>query len=103
MDKKFAHIVYFWLRKDLSQEERQRFEDSVRSLETIDTLDYYHLGVPASTDRPVIDRSYDFNLLCLFKNKADHDAYQVDLIHDRFRDDCSHLWEKVVIYDSVEP
>jgi hypothetical protein len=102
MDKRFVHIVNFWLRKDLSKEERQQFEAGVRSLGTISTLDFFHLGVPASTNREVIDRSYDYCLICIFKNKADHDVYQVDPVHDKFRETCSPLWDKVLIYDSEE-
>lgn len=100
MDKRFTHIVNFWLKKDLTDQERRTFEDSVRSLGTIATVDVFHLGIPASTDRPVIDRSYDFCMVCMFRSRADHDAYQVDPIHDLFRDVCSSLWERIVIYDS---
>ncbi|GAA4312162.1 Dabb family protein [Compostibacter hankyongensis] len=101
MDKQFAHVVNFWLREGLSTAERQQFEAGVRSLGTIGTIARFHIGTPASTDREVIDRSYDYCLLCLFKNQEDHDAYQVDPVHDRFRETCSPFWEKVVIYDSV--
>lgn len=100
MNKQFVHVVNFWLRKDLTPEERQLFETSVLALGAIDNLVLFHVGKPASTDRPVIDRSYNYNLVCVFKNKADHDAYQIDAIHDTFRDTCTPLWEKVVIYDS---
>ena len=100
MSKRFTHVVNFWLKNDLTADQRKVFEGGVRSLGTISTVDVFHLGTPASTDRPVIDRSYDFCLVCMFKNKEDHDAYQVDPVHDVFRDTCSSLWEKVLIYDS---
>ncbi len=102
MEKRFVHVVNFWLRKDLNQDERMQFEQGVRSLGNISTVELFHLGTPADTDRPVIDRSYDYCLLCRFRNRADHDAYQEDPIHDEFRDTCSPLWEKVLIYDSEE-
>lgn len=102
MSKRFVHIVNFWLRKDLSPAEKQQFEAGVRALGTISTLDFFHLGTPASTNREVIDRSYDYSLVCMFKNKGDHDAYQIDPIHDKFRETCAPLWDKVLIYDSEE-
>jgi hypothetical protein len=102
MDTRFAHIVNFWLKKDLTADQRKTFEDHVRSLGTISTVDVFHLGTPASTDRPVIDRSYDFCMICVFRSRADHDAYQVDPVHDTFRDVCSSLWDRIVIYDSDE-
>ncbi len=100
MEKQFAHVVNFWLKKGLMPGDIQQFEKGVRSLGQIKTLKLFHLGKPADTDRPVIDRSYDYCLVCIFNDKAGHDAYQVDPIHDRFRVECSPYWEKVLIYDS---
>jgi hypothetical protein len=34
-----------------------------------------------------------------FDNLEDQEAYQNDPIHKEFIEDCSHLWEKVVVYD----
>lgn len=102
MDQQFVHIVNFWLRKDLTKAQRDQFESSVTSLGTIKPMVLFHLGRPASTDRPVIDRSYDYCLVCIFKNKEDHDAYQVHPVHDAFRENCTPLWDKVLIYDSVD-
>lgn len=100
MQKRFAHVVNFWLKKDLTDAQRKTFLKGVQSLGTIETVDVFHVGYPASTDRPVIDRSYDICLICMFADKAGHDAYQEDPIHDAFRDTCTPLWDKVLIYDS---
>jgi hypothetical protein len=97
----FVHTVYFWLRPDLTEAERQAFVAGARSLTTIDTVRHGWLGTPASTDRPVIDRSYSYGLVVAFDDKAGHDAYQDHPTHDRFRDACGRFWQKVVIYDSV--
>ena len=40
--------------------------------------------------------------LTIFATAADEQAYQVDSLHDDFRDNYAHLWSKVVIYDSIE-
>lgn len=95
-----VHAVYFWLKDDLSEADRRKFADGVRSLKTIPGSEGCHVGVPSSTDRPVIDRSYDYGLVVLFKDMAAHDAYQVHPVHDAFRVECSSLWKKVLIYDS---
>ena len=34
-----------------------------------------------------------------FDNIEDQEAYQNDPIHKKFIEDCSHLWEKVIVYD----
>jgi hypothetical protein len=100
MNTRFVHIVNFWLRKDLTPEEQRQFESSVLSLGTIKPMELFHLGSPAATDRAVIDRSYDYCLVCIFKNKEDHDAYQVHPVHDTFRETATPFWDKIVIYDS---
>jgi hypothetical protein len=97
----FVHQVYFWLKKPVTREVKAKFEDALRELVTIETIVGNHLGVPASTKRGVIDRSYSYSLLLTFKNKADQDIYQTHHKHLKFIDDCEELWEKVVVYDSV--
>lgn len=97
----FVHAVYFWLREDLSRAERERFVAGLRSLREIDGVVQGYIGVPAPTDRPVIDRTYSWSLVLVFANEADHDAYQTDPVHDKFRVECSPFWTIVRIYDSV--
>jgi hypothetical protein len=97
----FVHAVYFWLRENLTHAERERFIAGLRSLRGIDGVAQGYIGVPAMTDRPVIDRSYSWSLMLVFANEADHDAYQVDPVHDKFRAECSTYWTIVRIYDSV--
>lgn len=96
----FVHVVNFYLKKGLSPEEVSFFEAGVHTLGTVDTVTNFNVGKPANTDRPVIDRSYDYCLLTTFADKAGHDVYQIAPIHLEFIKNCAHLWEKVIIYDS---
>jgi hypothetical protein len=96
----FVHVVNFWLKKGLTQAEITQFENGVNSLGDIDDVMVFSVGKPANTDRPVIDKSYDYCLLTTFDDLAAHDRYQEDPIHLKFIDECKHLWEKVLIYDS---
>jgi len=97
----FVHSVFFWLKPDLTDQQRARFWETVRSLAAIESVKHCYVGTPASTDRPIIDRSYSCALTVIFDDDAGHDAYQVHPLHDRFRDECSAFWTKVLIYDSV--
>jgi hypothetical protein len=97
----FVHHVYFWLKEGLSAAEEEKFIGGLQSLTQIESLKLADIGVPAETDRPVIDRSYSYSWLNIFDSKADHDAYQEDPIHLKFVEDCASLWDRVVIYDSV--
>ncbi|MEN9361863.1 MAG: hypothetical protein RL095_3398 [Verrucomicrobiota bacterium] len=96
----FVHTVYFWLRRDLSAAELQRFSQSLDSLKSIPATGGTYTGRPASTARPVIDRTYDFALTCLFKDQAEHDAYQVHPTHLAFVEGCRELWMRVLVYDA---
>ena len=96
-----VHSVYFWLRPDLTSEEHARFVAGAQSLMGISSVRHSHLGTPADTDRPVIERSYSYGLILAFNDVAGHDEYQVDPIHERFRLECSPLWTRVLIFDFV--
>jgi hypothetical protein len=98
----FVHSVFFWLRDDLTGEERERFLRGVNSLTTISSVRYAWVGRPAPTDRPVIERSYSYSLTAVFDGEAEQDEYQVDPVHDDFREQCGDLWSRVLIYDSLE-
>ena len=96
----FVHVVNFYLKAGLSAEDIKKFEDGVNSLRTIESLVLFNVGKPASTDRPVIDRSYSYCELTVFNDEAGHDIYQKAPVHLAFVENCKHLWEKVVIFDS---
>ena len=96
----FVHHVFFWLQEGLSNEDVQKFEQGVKTLIAIDYMKIGDVGKPASTNRPIIDRSYSYSLLTAFENKQDHDRYQEDPIHLKFIDECKHLWTRVQIYDA---
>jgi hypothetical protein len=97
----FVHAVYFWLKDHLTEKDKTTFLAGATSLTTIPSVQHGYVGVPAPTNRPVIERSYSHALVVIFANEHDHDLYQADPIHDRFRENCAQFWQKVVIYDSV--
>ncbi len=96
----FVHAVYFWLKKDLSSDQKNQYVAGLRSLAKIPSVRQCYIGTPAATDRPIIDRSYSYALTVVFDDPAGHDNYQAHPIHDQFRDECGTFWDKVVIYDS---
>ena len=101
LGKLFVHHVYFWLKDPANQEARAKFEKAARELVTVETIVDYHIGVPAPTNREVIDTSYTYSILSTYKTKEDQDIYQTHPKHLKFIEECQDLWEKVVVYDSV--
>lgn len=96
----FVHVVNFYLKADLSAADIKTFEEGVKSLSAVETLVTFNVGKPAATDRPVIVKDYNYCLLTAFNDEAGHDTYQVHPVHLAFVENCKHLWEKVVIFDS---
>ncbi len=97
----FIHHVYFWLNNPDSKEDHAALLRGLKALSKVPSIQQFHIGVPAATDRGVIDTSYAFSWLVVFADKEAQDAYQVDPLHLHFIDTCKHLWQKVVVYDSV--
>jgi hypothetical protein len=98
----FIHHVYFWLKNPGSKEDREQLIEGLKKLSAVKTIKQFHIGRPADTSRGVIDNSYAVSWFLLFDNAADQDSYQVDPIHLKFVETCSHLWNKVIVYDSVD-
>jgi len=98
----FIHHVFFWLKNAGSKEDRAQLIDGLKKLSKVKTISQFHIGQPAATNREVIERSYTISWFVVFNNAADQDSYQTDPIHLKFVEECSHLWNKVVVHDSVD-
>jgi hypothetical protein len=102
MANMFVHHVYFWLKNPGSREDLAALITGLRKLSKVDTIRDFHIGRPADTNRDVIDTSYAVSWLLLFDTAGDQASYQTDPIHLQFVEECSPLWSKVVVYDSVD-
>ena len=99
---KLVHHVFFWLKNPESKEDLARLLTGLRTLTKIETVRGAHFGVPASTEkRDVVDNSYSASEMLFFDDLAGQKAYQDHPVHQKFVEDCSHLWEKVVVYDAI--
>jgi hypothetical protein len=99
---KLVHHVFFWLKNPSSQEDLARLLTGLKTLGQIETVRGTHFGVPASTEkRDVVDNSYSASEILFFDDTAGQKVYQDHPIHKKFVEDCSHLWERVVVYDAI--
>ena len=97
-----VHHVFFWLKNPSSKEDLAKLLEGLRTLKKIETIKMLHIGVPASTEkRDVVDNSYSASELMLFDDLAGQKTYQDHPIHQKFIENCSHLWEKVIVYDAI--
>jgi hypothetical protein len=98
-----AHHVFFWLNDPTSKTDRDKLIQGVQALGKIPQVKRIHVGVPASTEkRDVVDNSYSVSELLFFNSVEDQKIYQDHPLHQKFIQDHSMLWNKVVVYDSME-
>lgn len=99
---KLVHHVFFWLKNPDSKEDLAKLLAGLRTLTKIETVRGAHFGVPASTEkRDVVDNSYSASEILFFDDTAGQKTYQDHAIHKQFVADCSHLWQRVVVYDAI--
>ena len=98
----FIHHVYFWLKNSGNNDDKTRLIEGLKKLSKVKTIKNFYIGQPAATRREVIDSSYDVSWLLFFDNAADQDTYQTDPVHLKFVEECSALWTKVTVYDTID-
>lgn len=101
--KQLTHHVFFWLKNPHSKEDLNQLIEGLKTLGKIESIRKLHIGIPASTEkRDVVDSSFSVSELMFFDDVEGQNIYQVHPIHKKFIAECSHLWEKVIVYDSLD-
>ena len=96
------HSVYFWLAEPGSQAAVEVIQAGCHEhLAGIPGVLKLSVGVPAGTDRSVVDNSYGVALIVEFADAATQESYQIHPDHLRFIEACSRHWSKVVVYDTL--
>lgn len=100
--QQLIHNVYFWLKNPDSKEDLAALIAGLKTLKQVPYINALHVGVAANTEkRDVVDNSFHVFELMFFDDLKSQKAYQDHPIHHAFVEKCSHLWEKVVVHDSV--
>ena len=98
--KQVIHHVFFWLKDPSSKDNQAQLIAGLQTLKDIKTVQKLYIGTPAPTEnRDVVDNTYHASELIFFNNVENQKSYQNDPIHKKFVENCSHLWEKVIVYD----
>lgn len=95
-----SHHVLFWLKADTTSEQKSAFRKSLETLEKIDVVKFFHVGIPAPIERAVVDTTYTFSLLLAFDDLEGHNVYQNHPLHQAFLDEFRVHFDRVVIYDA---
>jgi hypothetical protein len=98
-----VHHVFFWLKNPSSTADRDKLVEGVKTLAKIETIQELHVGVVANTEkRDVVDTSWAVSELMFFNDVQGQATYQQHPVHLEFIKNYGHLWEKVIVYDTME-
>lgn len=98
----FVHTVYFWLQHPDNKTDRELFESSLKKfLKNSQYAKTKFIGSPMQSDREVVDDTYTYSLIVSFDSKEEQDLYQKEDAHLLFIKEASHVWSKVIVYDST--
>jgi hypothetical protein len=97
-----VHHVFFWLKDPASTRDRDQLVAGLRTLAGIPLIKELYVGILADTEkRDVVDASWQVSELMFFGDLQSQASYQQHPLHLDFVKNCSHLWEKVVVYDTL--
>ena len=99
VESPFIHTVYFWFKEDVTHLEVKQFAEASKSLAKIEGVLKVYDGTPAATDRPSLEKSYDYALVVLMKDIIAHDAYQQDPIHLKLLSTYSSMFDRILVTD----
>ena len=96
----FSHIVIFWTDPTNPKAADELIAGANQHLRSIPGILSFHVGKMASSQRPVVDQTYQVALNLTFPDKATQDAYQVHPQHIEFVEKVfKRVCKKVVVYD----
>jgi hypothetical protein len=95
----FLHNVLYWLKPDLTQEERANFLAGIEDLKRLKSVRAAWFGTPSLHGEAIADRTYTHAIVMDLGDAAGHDAFQVDPEHDAIRKRIGNSWNKILIYD----
>lgn len=100
-DPTFVHTVFFWLNHPDSQADRDQFLASLQKfLGKSAYAKTKFIGSPPVATRDVVDGSFTYSITLSFDSAESQAAYQKEQPHLDFISEASHLWKKVIVYDS---
>ena len=96
----FSHVVIFWTKPEIAGAAEALLEGAEKYLRPVPGIRLFHVGKMASSERPVVDQSYQVALNLTFDTRAAQDAYQIhpshlEFVETVFKPNCA----RAVIYD----
>ena len=96
----FSHVVIFWTDPATPSAADALIAGAKKYLQPIPGVLHFHIGKMVSSQRPVVDQTYQVALNLVFPDKKSQDDYQdhpahIEFLEKVFKPAC----KKVVVYD----
>lgn len=96
-----VHTVYFWLKEGITEAEEKDFLQFFEALKKVPGINSFHVGKPAATtQRDVVDNSFQYSLIVTFKSLEDINTYEKHPDHLAAAGEYSKYWTKVAVRDT---
>ncbi len=95
-----VHVVLVWLKEPGNPEHRHRIIEISREFETIPGVIDVRVGEVVTSDRPIVDDSFDVGLYLTFSSVEAMNTYLADDRHQQaLREVFRPLSERYIVYD----
>ncbi|MES2920157.1 MAG: Dabb family protein [Verrucomicrobiota bacterium] len=96
------HVVLMWQKRPGNAADRQALLTACSDLRVIPGIKFLDAGTALSSDRPVVDDSFDLGLTIRFDSAQSLQAYETDPRHvKKVNEVLKPLTKKIVVYDIV--
>ena len=97
-----SHNVFFTL-IDKSPAAVRKLVDACKKYLTVQAgIVYFACGtLEPELARDVNDRNFDVGVHLMFRDRAAHDAYQIDALHQRFIAENKSNWKQARVFDTL--
>lgn len=99
----FVQHIFFYLKEPNNAQHEAQLLEGLHKLAKSSYIQFAHIGKPAHTTGSDIVRDYSVSWMCFFKNIIEEEIYKSHKVYQDFIAGYAHLWERMVIYDSVGP
>ncbi|MDK3161858.1 Dabb family protein [Kamptonema cortianum] len=98
-----AHVVVVWLKEPGNQEQIDKIIATSRGFHKIPGVTSVKAGRAISSERPVVDSSYDVAIIITFANERAMREYDTHPLHKKAVEEViKPLVEKFIVYDFFE-
>jgi len=101
-NKKITHVVMVWLKQPGNEQQRTQFIKASEQLSDLPGIISRHVGVVKTSDRAIVDDTFDVAVTVTMENEAALKAYLNHPKHkELLKEKIKPLTNRVVAYDFV--